>query len=174
MLCSVMELEASSFFLSVCMCVKVADWGLNLWLNNHNITRNMRNMLDKCEHTHSAALLIYSVTKTGIQMKREIKTGEIPWTPCEVITDYKRMCWFWLSYISYAWTCWGVLTELVLGPVAPALSRAKATMTLLFSPAQWTTIWLWESFRLACRTKQVELKMHLREKGKQTQNLSSD
>lgn len=57
------------------------------------------------------------------------------------------------SYLSYAWSSWGVLTELVLGPVAPALSRAKATMTLLFSPAQWTTIWLWESFRLACRKK---------------------
>lgn len=33
------------------------------------------------------------------------------------------------------------------------LSRASATMTLLFSPAQWTTIWLWESFRFACGTK---------------------
>lgn len=34
----------------------------------------------------------------------------------------------------------GILTELVLGSVAPTLSLANATMTLLFSPAQWTTI----------------------------------
>lgn len=47
----------------------------------------------------------------------------------------------------------GGLTELDLGPVEPVLSRASATMTLLFSPAQWTTIWLWESFRLACGTE---------------------
>lgn len=61
----------------------------------------------------------------------------------------------------------GLLTELVLSPKDPALSRARATMTLLFSPAQWTTIWLWESFRLACRMrKQLELKLHFREKAR--------
>lgn len=47
-----------------------------------------------------------------------------------------------LPYMLHAWMFSGVLTELVLDPVVPALSRAKATMTLLFSPAQWTTIWL--------------------------------
>ena len=41
-----------------------------------------------------------------------------------------------------------ILTSLLLGLANARLSRAKATMTLLFSPAQCTTIWLWESFRL--------------------------
>ena len=61
------------------------------------------------------------------------------------------LVWFWSGSGCGSGLVLGpaVLTELVLGPVAAALSRARATITLLFSPAQWTTIWLWESFRLA-------------------------
>lgn len=64
-----------------------------------------------------------------------------------------------------------LLTELVFGPDDPALSRANATMTLLFSPAQWTTIWLWESFRLAWGTTQeLEPKAALRVENGRTQD----
>jgi len=98
----------------VCVCENVADGELIVWLNTHNITRQVR------EHTH---------------IQRDTHTHKVNSAEREVQGPGDK-------------TGRGRLTELVLGPMAPALSRAKATMTLLLLPAQWTTIWLWESFRL--------------------------
>ena len=86
-----------------------------------------------------------------MKLRQTTHTHKLTHTHCAVCVLVLEQC------------LWSVLTELVLGPVDPALSRARATITLLFSPAQWTTIWLWESFRLAC-------KIHTHTPVKQLQN----
>lgn len=74
-------------------------------------------------------------------------------TICDILSRY-RAHWRQSMLREKETIC--ILTELVLGSVAPTLSLANATITSLFSPAQWTTIWLWESFRLACECETVQ------------------
>lgn len=69
-------LEAFSMF-QVCVCVLKQQ--MDSLIRGSTTTRNMRNMLDKCENTFSAMLLIYwgnSVTK--FQLKEDTEIGEKP------------------------------------------------------------------------------------------------